>query len=143
MASKDEKIALGLQEDATQEQVLTRIADLTAASQLLEGTGGASEDRVRLILAATSTTPDGYYRRGTFMIPTDANTPLVLDLDELENTKEVVIDGKPVVRFVDGKPVAVTGKDLLAELMADPSIVKIRSDAPATPLGAVKRFLPA
>jgi hypothetical protein len=136
MASKAEKIALGLSETASDDEILARIGNLVAAEQLLESSSAAAPPKtsVRLALVALSGS-DGYYNRGSYRIPTDFSAPLILDLENaLAETENRHIDGKDM-------PVNV-GKERIAEIVADSSVVKLRSDTPVTAPHAVRRYKP-
>lgn len=114
MASKQEKNLLGLAETATDEEVVARINDLVAASQLLEG---ESQTRgVKIALAAR--TPTGR-NRGSYVIPPDPGV-LVLDIDTMLAEEN--------------------GKSNLAAIEADGQIIKVRSDTPLTPLSEIRRY---
>ena len=92
MASKAEKTALGLPENASDEEILARIGNLVAAEQLLEHSQTSTAPRVRLALLSL-TGQDRY--RGTYIIQPDTSNPLVLDLeDALAETANV--DGQTV-----------------------------------------------
>jgi hypothetical protein len=130
MASKAEKIALGLPETANDDEVLARIGNLVAAEQLLESPPAAAPKGVRIAVASLRG-QDRYL--GTFVIPHDTKNPLVLDVDTVLVEKEVEIRGEKV---------AVNGEAILAEITSAADVMVLRSDTPVTPSHAVRRYKP-
>lgn len=114
MANKQEKILLGLNEDATDEQIEARISDLVNTEKLFAEAPSvpaapAQVGKIALISRGPST------RRGTYMIPSIADAPIVLDLATIEPRD-------------------------LGELEGDGKVLKLRSDSPLTPLTEVGRY---
>lgn len=126
MASKAEKTALGLPENASDEEILARIGNLVAAEQLLEHSQTSTTPRVRLALLSL-TGQDRY--RGTYIIQPDTSNPLVLDLE----------DALAETANVDGQTVNV-GQRRIKEILGDSSVMKLRSDTPVTLPNAVRRY---
>ena len=133
MATKTEKLALGLDETADDQQVLDRIQDLIAAKELLEGDNtptatSAPVGGVRIALVGLRG-QDRYV--GGLIIGSDVQNPLVLDLEAFRAETDTV-----------GGKVVNVGEQRLAEILADPATMKLRSDAPLTPTSAVRRYKP-
>ncbi len=118
MATSKEKVALGLAETATDDEVFNRIQELVNASKPIAGVSGVAK------IALLSLVPGKERPRGGHFIPPPSDDPTAPG----RATKPLVLDK------------ATLTEQQLAEITSDPYVMFLDLETDLTPEHEIKRF---